>query len=305
MTAPAADPDLVDFAVGAARRAGDLTLKWYQQPDLAVERKTDGTPVTGADTEAEQMLRGLIGDRFPGDPVLGEEGGLQGGPPSGPGRRPRTPTGDSRDLQRDPPTGPGRRPRTTAADGGELQGGPPSGSGRDGRLWVIDPIDGTKAFAQGVPLFSNLVALIDEHGPAVGVINLPALGECVWAGRGLGAWWNGEPCRVSPRQGLGGSCVCTSGFSYWPDAALRRLLSAGTRVRTWGDAYGYALVATGRAEAMIDPECSDWDVAPMAVILAEAGGRFSDRAGAPGWRNGSGVASNGRVHDEVLALFDP
>ena len=282
VTAPDAYPGLVDFAVEAARRAGDLTLEWYQRPDLAVKRKTDGTPVTGADTEAERMLRGLIGDRFPDDPVLGEEGGFQGGAP----------------------TGSGRRPRTADGEGGDLQGGPPSGPGRDGRLWVIDPIDGTKAFAQGVPLFSNLVALIDEHGPAVGVINLPALGECVWAGRGLGAWWNGEPCRVSPRQRLGGSCVCTSGFSYWPDAALKRLLSAGARVRTWGDAYGYALVATGRAEAMIDPECSDWDVAPMAVILAEAGGRFTDRAGAPGWRNGSGVASNGHLHDEVLALFD-
>ena len=283
VTAPAADSGLVDFAVEAARRAGDLTLEWYQQPDLAVERKTDGTPVTGADTEAERMLRGLIGDRFPDDLVLGEEGGLQGGAPTASGRQLRTPTGD----------------------GGDLHGSPPSGPGRDGRLWVIDPIDGTKAFAQGVPLFSNLVALIDEHGPAVGVINLPALGECVWAGRGLGAWWNGEPCRVSQRQGLGGSCVCTSGFSYWPDAALRRLLSAGARVRTWGDAYGYALVATGRAEAMIDPECSDWDVAPMTVILTEAGGRFTGRAGAPGWRNGSGVASNGLIHDEVLALFDP
>lgn len=260
MTAPAVDPGLVDFAVEAARRAGDLTLEWYQRPDLAVERKPDGTPVTGADTEAERLLRGLIGERFPGDPVLGEEGGLQEGIPTGPER--------------------------------------------GGRLWVIDPIDGTKAFTQGVPLFSNLVALVDEHGPAVGVINLPALGECVWAGRGRGAWWNGEPCRVSQRQGLDGSCLCTSGFSYWPESALRRLLSAGARVRTWGDAYGYALVATGRAEAMIDPECSDWDVAPMAVILAEAGGRFSDRAGSPAWRNGSGVASNGHIHDGVLALFD-
>lgn len=259
VTAPAVDPGLVDFAVGAARQAGALTLEHYQRPDLAVERKPDGTPVTSADIEAERLLRGLIGDRFPDDPVLGEEGGLEKARQAAPGR--------------------GRR------------------------LWVIDPIDGTKAFAQGVPLFSNLVALIDEHGPAVGVINLPALGECVWAGRGRGAWWNGEPCRVSERRGLDGSFLCTSGFSYWPAEARKRLLGSGARVRTWGDAYGYALVATGRAEAMIDPECSDWDVAPMAVILAEAGGRFTDRAGSPDWRNGSGVASNDCIHDEVLALF--
>lgn len=260
MTAPAVDPGLVDFAVDAARQAGALTMEHFQQPDLAVERKSDGTPVTAADTEAERLLRGLISARFPDDAVLGEEGGLEKASEASPG-----------------------------------------GSGR---LWVIDPIDGTKAFTQGVPLFSNLVALIDEHGPAVGVINLPALGECVWAGRGRGAWWNGEPCRVSQRRGLNKSFLCTSGFSYWPAAALKRLLGSGARVRTWGDAYGYALVATGRAEAMIDPECSDWDVAPMAVILDEAGGRFTDRAGAPDWRNGSGMASNGRIHDEVLALFD-
>ena len=259
MTAPAVDPSLVDFAVAAAGQAGGLALKWYQQPDLAVERKLDGTPVTAADTETEQLLREIIGDRFPGDPVLGEEGGLEKAHQVSPG------------------------------------GG--------GRLWVIDPIDGTKAFAQGVPLFSNLVALIDEHGPAVGVINLPALSECVWAGRGRGAWWNGEPCRVSERRGLDGSYLCTSGFSYWPTEARERLLELGARVRTWGDAYGYALVATGRAEAMIDPECSDWDVAPMAVIISEAGGRFTDRSGSTDWRHGSGVASNGRIHDEILALF--
>lgn len=259
MTAPAVDPGLIDFAVGAARQAGALTMEHFQQPDLAVERKPDGTPVTAADTEAERLLRGLISARFPDDPVLGEEGGLEKAHPTAPG------------------------------------GG--------GRLWVIDPIDGTKAFAQGVPLFSNLVALIDEHGPAVGVINLQALGECVWAGRGRGAWWNGEPCRVSQRRGLNESFLCTSGFSYWPDTALKRLLGTGARIRTWGDAYGYALVATGRAEAMIDPECADWDVAPMAVILDEAGGRFTDRTGAPDWRNGSGVASNGLVHDEALTLF--
>ena len=89
-------------------------------------------------------------------------------------------------------------------------------AGRTGRMWVIDPIDGTKAFAQGVPLFATLLALIDEQGPAVGVICLPALDESVWAGRGRGAVWNGEPCRVSSRTVLDESYVCTSGLSYWP-----------------------------------------------------------------------------------------
>lgn len=175
--------------------------------------------------------------------------------------------------------------------------------GRTGRTWVIDPIDGTKAFAQGVPLFATLLALIDDRGPAAGVICLPALDECVWAGRGLGAHWDGAPCRVSSRAGLDGSYVCTSGLSYWPDAALGRVRGAGARVRTWGDAYGYALVATGRAEAMVDPECFDWDVAPMSVIIAEAGGRFSDTAGTNDWRAGSAIASNGLLHEDLLHCF--
>ena len=244
---------LVDFAVDAARQAGDLTLRWYQRPGLRVDAKGDGSPVTAADLAAERLLTDLITDRFPDDAVRGEEFG--------------------------------------------------SVSGSSGRTWVIDPIDGTKAFAQGVPLFATLLALVDDLGPAVGVICLPALEECVWAGRGRGARWNGEPCRVSGRARLPEAYVCTSGLSYWPASALARLRGTRARVRTWGDAYGYALVATGRAEAMVDPECFDWDVAPMAVIIGEAGGRFSDASGAGDWRSGSAVASNGIVHEELLTCL--
>ena len=178
--------------------------------------------------------------------------------------------------------------------------------GTTGRTWVIDPIDGTKAFTRGVPLYSNLLALVDEHGPAVGVINLPALGETVWAGRGLGAFSNGTACRVSDHTGLDRAYLCTSGFGYWPSPMLDRILGGPMVVRTWGDAYGYALVATGRAEAMIDPLAYPWDVAPVEVIIAEAGGRFTGLDGTGGagtWQRGSGVATNDRVHDDLLALL--
>ena len=245
--------DIVEFAVDATRRAGRLTLDWYQARGLSVTAKRDGSPVTEADYAAERFLRSEILAAYPDDAIEGEEEG-------------------------------------------EV-------TGRTGRTWVIDPIDGTKAFAQGVPLFATLLALVDEDGPAVGVICLPALDECVWAGRGRGASWDGAPCRVSSRAGLEGAYVCTSGLSYWPDPALGRVRAAGARVRTWGDAYGYALVATGRAEAMVDPECFDWDVAPMSVVIAEAGGRFSDTAGADDWRSGSAVATNGIVHDDLLNCF--
>lgn len=179
-------------------------------------------------------------------------------------------------------------------------------TGSSGRTWVIDPIDGTKAFTRGVPLYSNLLAMIDDHGPAIGVINLPALGETVWAGRGLGAFHNGTPCRVATTATLADSCVCTSGFGYWPPDALQAVLDSPAAFRTWGDAYGYALVATGRAEAMIDPLANPWDVAPMAVIIPEAGGVFSNFDGHRGndaWQRHSGVASNGPIHDELLACW--
>lgn len=179
-------------------------------------------------------------------------------------------------------------------------------AGTSGRTWVIDPIDGTKAFTRGVPLYSNLLALVDEHGPAVGVVNLPALGETVWAGRGRGAFLNDRPCRVSDHDTLNGAYAMTSGFGYWPDDALAAVLDSDMVFRTWGDGYGYALVATGRAEAMIDPLANPWDVAPMAVIIPEAGGRYSTFDGddsTDAWRTGSGIATNGAIHDTLLDLW--
>jgi histidinol phosphatase-like enzyme (inositol monophosphatase family) len=177
-------------------------------------------------------------------------------------------------------------------------------AGTSGRRWVLDPIDGTKAFTHGVPLYSNLLALEDEHGPAIGVINLPALGETVAAGRGLGCTFNGEPCRVNDHAALEHAYVCTSSFTVWSDAALARARAvADLSLRTWGDAYGYTLVVTGRVEAMVDPVVEYYDVAPMLTILPEAGGRFSDFTGAATAAGGTGIATNGRLHDEVLRLM--
>jgi histidinol phosphatase-like enzyme (inositol monophosphatase family) len=169
-----------------------------------------------------------------------------------------------------------------------------------GRRWIIDPIDGTKAFTCGVPLYSNLLALEDEHGIAVGVINLPALGETVWAGRGLGCWSEQGPARVSEHPSLEGGYVMSSSFSHWPPGSVAQLEASGAVLRTWGDGYGFALVATGRAAAMVDPIVEPYDIGPMPVIFAEAGGRFTDLRGAEGIAGGSGVGSNGHVHDAVL-----
>jgi histidinol phosphatase-like enzyme (inositol monophosphatase family) len=175
--------------------------------------------------------------------------------------------------------------------------------GTSGRRWTIDPIDGTKAFTHGVPLFTNLLAVEDEHGPAIGVINVPALQETVYAGRGLGCWCDGSPAHVSGRTKLAGSYLSTSGFSYWEEAPLLAVKRSGMFMRTWGDGYGYVLVATGRVDAMVDPIAAVWDVAPMPVIISEAGGRFTDLAGRPVTDGGNGLATNGHLHDELLALL--
>lgn len=180
-------------------------------------------------------------------------------------------------------------------------------AGTSGRRWIIDPIDGTKAFMRGVPLYSNLLAVEDEHGWVLGVINLPAAGECVYAGRGLGAFQDdvrGErrPARVGARS-TSQPFLTASGFTRWDEDALLRVKRAGWGLRTWGDGFGYAMVATGRIDAMVDPSAALWDIAPMPVILSEAGGRFSSWSGSPDPREGSGVATNGEGHDELLALL--
>lgn len=175
--------------------------------------------------------------------------------------------------------------------------------GSSGRTWIIDPIDGTKAFTHGVALYCNLLAVHDERGAAIGVINLPALGETVYAGRGLGCYFNDEPAHVSDHEGLAGAHISTTSLSNWRDDQLRRVRRKDAVLRTWGDGYGYALVATGRIDAMVDVEVNLWDVAPMPVILHEAGGLFTNFSGTEDPAGGSGIATNGRIHDELLATL--
>jgi histidinol-phosphatase len=175
--------------------------------------------------------------------------------------------------------------------------------GASGRTWIIDPIDGTKAFTHGVPLYCNLLAVEDAQGSAIGVINLPGLGETVYAARGLGCFVDGKPARVSTRDRVAGSYLSATGYDYWSEPMVAAARASGAAMRTWGDGYGYALVATGRIDAMCDPIVARWDVAPMPVILAEAGGRFTDLDGGPGRLGGSGLATNGRLHEEWLTRF--
>ncbi|MCY4515842.1 MAG: hypothetical protein OXB99_01235 [Acidimicrobiaceae bacterium] len=173
----------------------------------------------------------------------------------------------------------------------------------DGRTWIVDPIDGTRGFVRGVPLYATLVALVDPYGPLVGVIDLPVLNQTLVAGRGTGCWLGDHRCTVSDHPDLRGALVNTSDYNTFEPSQFEALRAAGAMMRTWGDAYGYFLVATGQAEAMIDPVCETWDLAPMPVIMSEAGGVFTDVAGQPDFRNRAGIASNGSLHAALVAAM--
>jgi histidinol-phosphatase len=173
--------------------------------------------------------------------------------------------------------------------------------------WILDPIDGTKSFVRGVPLYGVMVGVLRGGEPLVGAVNMAALGEVVYAGKGLGCWWNGRQCRVSSVSTLAESLVVATTATryerYGKGEAFGRILGAAGMFRTWADCYGYLLVATGRAELALDPVMNIWDAAALAPILHEAGGTYTDWSGAPTVHNNEGIGSNGLVLDEALALI--
>jgi histidinol phosphatase-like enzyme (inositol monophosphatase family) len=168
--------------------------------------------------------------------------------------------------------------------------------------WIIDPIDGTKSFIAGVPLYSNLLALTDGKRTLIGVANFPALDDMVYALRGAGCYWNGRRAQVSDVAKLSEATVLTSELSYFGrrTAVWEKLIDESYVQRTWGDGYGYFLVATGRAEVMIDPAMHVWDTAPFQVILEEAGGTFTDWKGEPTIHNYESLATNGTLFEAVM-----
>lgn len=198
-------PDgLMEAALEAARRAGDLALRFFGRR-LPVEQKADGSPVTEADREAERVAREWIESHFPADGILGEERGA---------------------IRQEAP-----------------------------RRWLVDPIDGTKSFVRGVPLWGSLVALVEGDRVLAGAAYFPALGERLAAAPGRGCWWNGVRCGVSGVADLGRATVLATDERFVGHPARRegwlRLAGAAAVSRTWGDCYGYLLVATGRAEVMV------------------------------------------------------
>jgi histidinol-phosphatase len=189
--------------------------------------------------------------------------------------------------------------------GEELGADGPGGPGA--ARWIIDPIDGTKNFVRGIPVFATLIALERDGAVVVGVVSAPALGRRWWAARGEGAFVNGAPARVSRVTRLADAQLGHASVSTWEAVGLRdRFLELERRCwrgRGFGDFWIHMLVAEGAVDVAAEPEVSLWDVAAVQVIVEEAGGRFTDLAGAARPDGGSAVSSNGALHDEALAIL--
>jgi histidinol-phosphatase len=173
------------------------------------------------------------------------------------------------------------------------------------REWVVDPIDGTKNFVRGVPVWATLIALRVDGRVDVGVVSAPALGRRWWAARGQGAFADGAPISVSKVSQLSDAHLSYSSLTGWKELGrldgLLDLSDRCWRTRAFGDFWSHVLVAEGAVDASFEPEVSLWDLAPLQVIVEEAGGRFSDLSGAATPEGGSCVCSNGLLHDEILA----
>jgi histidinol-phosphatase len=258
-----------DAAVRLARHAAESTLEPFHALAFEVETKGDGSVVTAIDRDTEAKLTERIRSEFPDDGILGEEHG-------------------------------------------EI-------AGTSGYRWVLDPIDGTMSFIRGVPLYGTLVAVerLDtdsgSHESVVGVIWMPGLGEGVSAAAGMGALhhrdgFEDRPARVSKTTDLSGAMLAFTSQTYFTRAGsgpvMQRLMNAGMDARGWSDCYAHVLCATGRVDVVVEPGLAPWDVAPMTVIMHEAGGRGTDWNNRVDAHGGNFLSSNGAVHDQVLNLIN-
>ena len=175
--------------------------------------------------------------------------------------------------------------------------------------WIIDPIDGTKNFVRGIPVWATLIGLEERGEITVGVIHNPVTGELYTARRDGGAFLNGERIHVSAIAELGGATLVHAGLGLFREAgrweSFVRLVDATERQRGFGDYSGYGLVAEGKAELYLEVDLKPWDLAPCKILVEEAGGRFSDLDGRPTIYSGTALATNGRLHDAALALLRP
>lgn len=244
-------------AIEIAKEGGGHTLQYFNQA-VEIERKSDDSPVTVADREAESIMRESITEQFPDHGIIGEEHGR---------------TNESSEIQ-----------------------------------WILDPIDGTKSFIHGVPLYTTLIGVVVEGKPVCGVIFAPVLNELCEAAVGKGTRLNDKECLVRGCDDLSkATFLSTDAYTavdYDFGEAFDSLMEQTRLHRTWGDAYGHMMVATGRADIMFDPILSIWDAAPMQTILSEAGGIFCDTTGKETIESGNGISCSRGLLPEVLRVFE-
>jgi histidinol-phosphatase len=272
--------DDLALALRLADIADAISLPRFGAVDLQVRTKPDLTPVSDADTAVERALRTVLAAQRPEDAVLGEE------------------YGDSVAVA------------GTGADSGR-------NPGTVRRRWVIDPIDGTKNFVRGVPVWATLIALLDGESFTIGVVSAPALARRWWAAAERGAFTRfadnpARPCRVSQVGELADASLSFSEMSEWraphlPEGlgdAFGAVCDACWRTRAYGDFYSYVLVAEGAVDIAAEPDLSLWDLAALVPIVTEAGGRMTDVQGQPsGALTTSALATNGLLHGPVLAVL--
>lgn len=258
------DDDL-HLALDLADMAHVLALQRFRAADLEIRTKPDRTPVTDADRAVEQALRAALRDARPNDAVLGEE-----------------------------------------------FGGEPTG----GRQWIIDPIDGTTNFLRGLPIWATLIALVEDGEPVVGVAAAPALHRRWWAATGRGAWaaevtargtGTAQRLHVSGVDTIEDALLSYNSLQGWLEAGeLDQLLAVARRAwrtRALGDFWSYVLVAEGQVDIAGEHDLKVYDLAALVPIVTEAGGRFTGLNGLPGPWQGTALATNGRLHDDVLAAM--
>ena len=246
-----------------ADTADSISMARFKALDLRIDTKPDLTPVSDADRAVEDAIRSTLGRARPRDAMLGEEFG-------------------------------------------------PSGASGASRRWIVDPIDGTKNYIRGVPVWATLIALLDGETPVAGLVSAPALGRRWWAATGGGAYTGRQrssatPIRVSDISRLGDASLSYSSLTGWEEGGrLGGFLDLSRQVwrtRGFGDFYSYVLLAEGAVDNAAEPEVSLWDLAALVPIVTEAGGEFTDLSGRPGPAGGSAVATNGKLHEDVLALL--
>jgi histidinol phosphatase-like enzyme (inositol monophosphatase family) len=249
--------DLRHFLEHLAKASAEVICPWFFNTDLKIEFKADATPVTEADTSAEQRLRECIRERFPDHGIIGEEY---------PEENPGAPFN-----------------------------------------WVLDPIDGTKAFAAGSPHFGTLICLREGEQPIWSAIHLPVLNR-LYIGNTTEAWLNGSSLRMPPPPSLD-KCLLLCTDAKDPSeghskAGWQRLLHSTGDCRSWGDCFGYTLLASGTAHIMTDPILSIWDLAALIPVITGAGGTLSAWDGSPAATASSCVAAHPQIHSKVIDILN-